>query len=73
MRPGEKLHEILIAEDEGRQVLEFEDMFVLEPIHRSWTFCSPDGGKRLTAGFRYSSDTNSRWLSPSQMSELARE
>ncbi len=73
IRPGEKLHEILIAEEECRQALEFEDMFVLEPIYPSWAFQSPEGGKRPAAGFRYSSDANSWWLSPAQMSELARE
>ncbi len=73
IRPGEKLHEILIAEEECRQALEFEDMFVLEPIYPSWAFKSPEGGKRPAAGFRYSSDANSSWLSRAQMSELARE
>jgi len=73
IRPGEKLHETLIAEEECRQALEFEDMFVLEPIYPSWAFQSPEGGKRPAAGFRYSSDANSWWLSPAQMSELARE
>jgi UDP-N-acetylglucosamine 4,6-dehydratase len=73
IRPGEKLHEILVAEEECRQALEFEDMFVLEPIYPSWAFHSPAGGKRPAAGFRYSSDANSWWLSPTQMSELARE
>ena len=73
IRPGEKLHEVLIAEEECRQALEFEDMFVLEPIYPSWAFKSPEGGKRPAGGFRYSSDANSWWLSPAQMSELARE
>src|SRR3989442_8583285 len=59
IRPGEKLHEVLIAEEEGRQALEFEDMFVIEPIYPSWAFKSPDGGKRPAVGVRYSSDTNS--------------
>jgi len=72
IRPGEKLHEVLITEEEARQVLEFEDLFVLEPIYPSWAFKAPDGGKRPPAGFRYSSDLNSRWLSPEQMRELAR-
>ena len=73
IRPGEKLHEILIAEEEARQAVELEGMFVLEPVYPSWTFKSPEGGKRPAAGFRYSSDANSSWLSPAQMGELARE
>jgi UDP-N-acetylglucosamine 4,6-dehydratase len=73
MRPGEKLHEVLIAEEECRQVVELEDMFVLEPIYPSWAFRSREGGKRASAGFRYSSDTNTWWLSSAEMGELARE
>ncbi len=73
MRPGEKLHEVLIAEEECRQVVEFEDMFVLDPIYPSWAYRGREGGKRAGAGFRYSSDSNTWWLSPAEMSELARE
>ena len=70
IRPGEKLHEILISEDESRQALEFDSMFVLEPLYPSWTFRAWEGGKRPAPGFRYSSDANSIWLSPAEMKEL---
>ena len=70
IRPGEKLHEILISEDESRQALEFEDMFVIEPLYPSWDFRSPESGKRPASGFRYSSDTNVAWLSRDRMAEL---
>ena len=73
MRPGEKLHEVLIAEEESRQVLEFEEMFLLEPIYASWAFKAREGGKRPGAGFRYSSDTNTWWLAPGEMRELVRD
>ena len=70
IRPGEKLHEILISEDESRQALECDEMFVIEPLYPSWTFRSWEGGKRPAPGFRYSSDANSVWLSPAEMREL---
>jgi UDP-N-acetylglucosamine 4,6-dehydratase len=73
VRPGEKLHEALIAEEESRQVVELDDLFILEPIYPSWTFVGVEGGKRPGAGFRYSSDTNTSWLSRAEMEELARE
>jgi UDP-N-acetylglucosamine 4,6-dehydratase len=73
IRGGEKLHEILISEDESRQALEFDDMFVLEPLYPSWGFTSPAGGKRPPRGFRYSSDANDTWLSVGEMKELAGE
>ena len=71
VRPGEKLHEILISEDESRQALEYEDMFVVEPIYPSWAFKRWEGGQRPASGFRYGSDTNAAWLSPAEMREVA--
>ncbi len=70
IRPGEKLHEILISEDESRQALEFEEMFVVEPVYPSWAFASWEDGKRPAPGFRYSSDSNTWWLSTEEMREL---
>ena len=70
VRPGEKLHEMLISEDEVRQAVEFDDMFVLEPIYPSWPFPAWEGGKRTTT--RYSSDANHWWLSGAEMREIAR-
>jgi UDP-N-acetylglucosamine 4,6-dehydratase len=69
-RPGEKLHEILISEDESRQTREFEEMYVIEPVYPSWPFGSWEGGKRPLAGFRYTSDANHSWLSEREMKEL---
>ena len=71
IRPGEKLHEILISEDETRQALELDEMFVIEPIDPQWGYASREGGKRPARGFRYSSDTNDVWLSPAAMKEIA--
>jgi UDP-N-acetylglucosamine 4,6-dehydratase len=70
VRPGEKLHEMLISEDEVRQAVEFDDMFVIEPIYPSWPFPAWEGGKRATT--RYSSDANHWWLSGAEMREIAR-
>ena len=70
IRPGEKLHEILISEDESRQALEYDGMFVIEPLYPSWSFRSWEGGKRPAPGFRYSSDANTVLLSPTEMKEL---
>jgi UDP-N-acetylglucosamine 4,6-dehydratase len=72
VRPGEKLHEMLISEDESRQAVEFDDMFVIEPIYPSWPFPAWEGGKRPAGGYRYSSDANHWWLSGAEMREIAR-
>ncbi len=70
VRPGEKVHEILISEDESRQALELDDMFILEPAFPSWSTTPWEGGKRPAPGFRYSSDTNTAWLSAEEMLEM---
>jgi UDP-N-acetylglucosamine 4,6-dehydratase len=63
IRPGEKLHEVLIAEDEARHAVEMESMFVIQPAEAIWFGYSwQSRGKPLDDGFRYSSDNNANWL-----------
>lgn len=63
IRPGEKLHEVLISEDEARHTVELEKMFVVQPAEASWFgYQWQSKGKLLHDGFRYSSDNNSEWL-----------
>jgi UDP-N-acetylglucosamine 4,6-dehydratase/5-epimerase len=58
IRPGEKLHEILINEDEVRQTREMEDMYIIQPNYSWWREKSSYKGKDLPIDFRYSSDIN---------------
>jgi len=58
IRPGEKIHEVLLSEDEGRQAIEFPDMFVIQPSHSWWDTGNWDGGQTLPDGFGYGSDNN---------------
>ncbi len=63
IRPGEKLHEVLISEDEARHTVELERMFVVQPAEAFWFGYSwQERGKLLSDGFRYSSDNNTEWL-----------
>jgi UDP-N-acetylglucosamine 4,6-dehydratase len=63
IRPGEKLHEVLISEDEARHTIEVDNMFVVQPAEATWFGYSwQDKGKPLNEGFVYSSDNNSEWL-----------
>ena len=71
IRPGEKLHEVLISEDESRQAVELADMFVIEPILPSWGYQPWGEGQPLPGGYRYASDTNSQVLTPDEMRSLA--
>jgi len=71
IRPGEKLHEVLVSEDEARHTLELEDMYVVEPPAALWFGHGwRDRGKRLPEGYRYTSDGNDQWLDESKIREL---
>jgi UDP-N-acetylglucosamine 4,6-dehydratase len=70
IRPGEKLHEVLVSEDEARQTLDAEDMFVIQPNHPWWQTGNWVGAKSLPEGFRYASDTNPQWLSGRDLEQL---
>lgn len=70
IRPGEKLHEVLVSEDEARQTLELADMFVIQPAHPWWATDNWRGGKSLPDGFRYGSDNNPKWLTVDELRRL---
>lgn len=70
IRPGEKLHEVLIPRDEIRKTLEFENLFVICPEIAGWKNPHLKKGKPVKENFEYASDTNSEWLSPSDLKRL---
>jgi UDP-N-acetylglucosamine 4,6-dehydratase/5-epimerase len=70
IRPGEKLHEVLVSEDESRQTLETDDMYVIQPSHPWWKSENWVDARPLPEGFRYSSDSNERWLTRRELEEL---
>jgi len=71
IRPGEKLHEVLLSEDESRHALELDDMYVIRPLYNWWETKSWSEGKPVPEGFRYTSDTNTHWLSVDELRVLA--
>ena len=70
IRPGEKVHELLVSEDEARHALEFDDMFVIEPTHPWWSRQKWAHGKRPQEGFRYGSDANPQKLSVHELRKM---
>jgi UDP-N-acetylglucosamine 4,6-dehydratase/5-epimerase len=73
IRPGEKLHEVLVAEDEARQAVELDNMFVIQPMHPWWSNSHWADAKPLPDQFRYTSDTNAQWLSVEDLHKLLGE
>ena len=64
IRPGEKLHEVMISGDDARMTTELPDRYVIEPEFVEYVRkpFAEDGGVRVPDGFSYSSDANSEWL-----------
>ena len=73
IRPGEKLHEVLVSEDEARSTVELDDMFVVQPTGTLWFGKEWEKiGKKLPDGFRYASNTNTDWLDLDGVKEMIR-
>lgn len=71
VRPGEKIHEVLLTEDESRHAVGLDDRFAIYPAFRFWTDESYPSGTELAPGFRYSSDSNDTWLGPDDVRNMA--
>jgi UDP-N-acetylglucosamine 4,6-dehydratase (inverting) len=74
IRPGEKLHEVMVPEDEAHMTLEFKDHFIIQPS-LGWIGGQPkylSAGKPCKTGFCYSSGTNDSWLTVEQIREVSR-
>ena len=61
IRPGEKLHEEMIASDDSYRTLRQADRYVVQPTVKEWWFKDSEG-EPVAEGFSYSSDTNDQWL-----------
>jgi len=74
IRPGEKLHEAMIGEDDARLTLEFKNHFVIQPSHSFWNhkdyLAGKPDGKPCADGFSYVSDTNPWYLNDDEIREL---
>jgi UDP-N-acetylglucosamine 4,6-dehydratase len=73
IRPGEKVHEVLLSEDEARHSVELDDRFVINPMHQWWKDQPEQKGRPLAEGFRYTSDNNSEWLSMDELLAMAND
>jgi UDP-N-acetylglucosamine 4,6-dehydratase/5-epimerase len=75
IRAGEKLHEVLVSRNESIYTHELDDMFVIEPViffrkPDDWPWSSV---KRMTAGTKFSSDTNPLWLTQDELRTMAND
>jgi UDP-N-acetylglucosamine 4,6-dehydratase/5-epimerase len=76
IRPGEKIHEVMVPADESWHTLEFDDHFVIQPTQSWWTAEDPlkdSDGILCPDGFAYSSGGNTDWLSVENLKTLIAE
>lgn len=70
IRPGEKLHEELISEDDARRTYLFDDHYVITPMLPTRELSAAKTGKPLSEGFAYRSNTNDLWLGVDELREM---
>jgi UDP-N-acetylglucosamine 4,6-dehydratase len=73
IRPGEKLHEIMITPDDSWNTAEYGDYYVIQPAAHWWDaqkFLEETGGKGVPEGFQYSSDLNGKWMKNEELQAL---
>ncbi|GIN64067.1 UDP-N-acetylglucosamine 4,6-dehydratase (inverting) [Robertmurraya siralis] len=73
IRPGEKLHEAMITEDDSRHTLEFDNYYVITPEFSWWAQNGSEKGKSLPEDFKFTSDNNISWLTVEELRALVEE
>ncbi len=70
IRPGEKLHEMMISRDDSRNLYEMGDRYIKMPDFPFWKTVLPEGAVNIEEGFEFASNTNRQWLNVEQLREL---
>ena len=73
IRPGEKLHETMITEDDARHTFDYGSYYVIQPEFPWWNVTGAKEGTILPNGFSYVSNTNSQWLTVEELRLLAND
>ncbi len=72
IRPGEKLHEVMITEDDARRTIECDNYYVIQPEFPWWQY-ELNSENLVKNDFVYSSDRNQEWLSVEQLETIIQE
>ena len=75
IRPGEKLHELLLTRDDARNTIEFKDYYIINPGIHLWesetsSAYGDEQGKPVAADFEYASNTHDRWFDIKQLRDV---
>jgi UDP-N-acetylglucosamine 4,6-dehydratase/5-epimerase len=75
IRPGEKLHEIMVPNDEARNTREYSTFYIIQPALHNWEDINAneymgESGQPVPEDFAYTSDTNKEWFNAEQLRQL---
>jgi UDP-N-acetylglucosamine 4,6-dehydratase len=70
IRPGEKLHEVMVPEDDARQTIDLEDRYIITPQFSPFDSARWPKAKTCPDGFRYASDTNDKWITRTELMNM---
>jgi UDP-N-acetylglucosamine 4,6-dehydratase len=71
IRPGEKLHEVMVTRDDARRTLEYKEHYVVQPDFQFWgSRFKSNGGSAPPEDFEYNSETNPWFLTIDEMREM---
>jgi len=76
IRPGEKLHEVMITQDDSINAAEFDNHYVIQPSANWWdskSYLERTGGKAVPDNFSYSSDNNTIWMTTGELEALLKK
>lgn len=73
IRPGEKIHEVLISQDEALHTVEFDDRYIILPSNPWLGFKRKKNGRPLPEGFSFTSDKNTSWLSLEDLERMIKD
>lgn len=74
IRPGEKLHEVMVTAEDSRTTYEYDDHYIIYPDLDWWERTNnKQGGSKVEDRFKYSSDNNKEWLSVEKIKELLKK
>lgn len=73
IRPGEKLHEIMISNEDARHTKDLDDCYVIQPAFNWWSGDNYSDAKLVDENFCYTSDSNPQWLNQDQLKSMISE
>ena len=73
IRPGEKLHEVLLTEEESTHTVGFDKYFVVKPEYSFQQEDPISGGDAVPEGFTYTSGNNDRWITKEELKEILKQ